>query len=57
MISACVSVKLVAVADRLETILVQARKDRKRLDGAAMGAFSLTTLGIASVRSDSQPRG
>jgi APA family basic amino acid/polyamine antiporter len=37
------------VADRLETILVQARKDRKRLDGAAMGAFSLTTLGIASV--------
>jgi basic amino acid/polyamine antiporter, APA family len=38
-----------AVADRLETILVQARKDRARLDGAAMGAFSLTTLGIASV--------
>ena len=37
------------VADRLETILVQAKKDRKRLDGAAMGAFSLTTLGIASV--------
>jgi basic amino acid/polyamine antiporter, APA family len=37
------------VADRLETILVQARRDRKRLDGAAMGAFSLTTLGIASV--------
>jgi basic amino acid/polyamine antiporter, APA family len=37
------------VADRLETILVQARKDRKRLDGAAMGTFSLTTLGIASV--------
>ena len=49
MISACVSVKLSAVADRLETILVQAKKDRKRLDGAAMGAFSLTTLGIASV--------
>jgi len=37
------------VADRLETILVQAGKDRKRLDGTAMGAFSLTTLGIASV--------
>jgi APA family basic amino acid/polyamine antiporter len=37
------------VADRLETILVQARRDRKRLDGAAMGTFSLTTLGIASV--------
>jgi basic amino acid/polyamine antiporter, APA family len=37
------------VADRLETILVQARKDRRRLDGTAMGAFSLTTLGIASV--------
>ncbi len=35
--------------DRLETILVQAKKDRERLDGAAMGAFSLTTLGIASV--------
>ena len=49
MISACVSVKLPRVADRLETILVQAKKDRKRLDGAAMGAFSLTTLGIASV--------
>jgi basic amino acid/polyamine antiporter, APA family len=37
------------VADRLETILVQAKKDRKRLDGTAMGTFSLTTLGIASV--------
>jgi basic amino acid/polyamine antiporter, APA family len=37
------------VADRLETILIQAKKDRRRLDGAAMGAFSLTTLGIASV--------
>ncbi len=37
------------MADRLETILVQAKKDRKRLDGSAMGAFSLTTLGIASV--------
>jgi basic amino acid/polyamine antiporter, APA family len=48
-LSAHESVKLPAVADRLETILVQARKDRKRLDGAAMGAFSLTTLGIASV--------
>jgi APA family basic amino acid/polyamine antiporter len=37
------------VPDRLETILVQAKKDRARLDGSAMGAFSLTTLGIASV--------
>ncbi len=37
------------MADRLETILIQAKKDRRRLDGAAMGAFSLTTLGIASV--------
>ena len=35
--------------DRLETILAQAKKDRRRLDGAAMGTFSLTTLGIASV--------
>ena len=35
--------------DRLETILVQAEKDRKRLDSAALGPFSLTTLGIASV--------
>jgi basic amino acid/polyamine antiporter, APA family len=37
------------VADRFETILIQARKDRNRLDSSAMGAFSLTTLGIASV--------
>jgi APA family basic amino acid/polyamine antiporter len=37
------------VPDRLETILIQARKDRARLDAAAMGSFSLTTLGIASV--------
>jgi basic amino acid/polyamine antiporter, APA family len=37
------------VGDRLDTILVQARKDRRRLDGSALGAFSLTTLGIASV--------
>src|ERR671924_413611 len=35
--------------DRLETILVQARRDRGRLDAAAMGPVSLTTLGIASV--------
>src|SRR5215211_5599193 len=35
--------------DRLETILVQARRDRARLDASAMGPFSLTTLGIASV--------
>jgi basic amino acid/polyamine antiporter, APA family len=37
------------MADRLATILVQAKKDRARLDGGALGAFSLTTLGIASV--------
>ena len=35
--------------DRLATILVQAKRDRGRLDSAAMGPFSLTTLGIASV--------
>ena len=35
--------------DRLETILTQARRDRGRLDSSAFGAFSLTTLGIASV--------
>jgi basic amino acid/polyamine antiporter, APA family len=35
--------------DRLETILVQARRDRRRLDAAAMGPVSLTMLGIASV--------
>jgi basic amino acid/polyamine antiporter, APA family len=37
------------LADRLETILAQAKRDRNRLDAAAMGPFSLTTLGIASV--------
>jgi hypothetical protein len=37
------------VGDRLDTILAQARRDRRRLDGSAMGAFSLTALGIASV--------
>jgi APA family basic amino acid/polyamine antiporter len=35
--------------DRLATILAQARRDRERLDAAAMGPLSLTTLGIASV--------
>jgi basic amino acid/polyamine antiporter, APA family len=35
--------------DRLQTILVQARRDRARLDASAMGPFSLMTLGIASV--------
>lgn len=35
--------------DRLEAILEQARRDRGRLDAAAMGPLSLTTLGIASV--------
>jgi APA family basic amino acid/polyamine antiporter len=38
-----------AGGDRLETILAQAQRDRRRLDAAAMGPFSLTTLGIASV--------
>src|SRR4051794_12441125 len=35
--------------DRLEAILAQAKTDRKRLDSSAVGTFSLTTLGIASV--------
>lgn len=35
--------------DRLSTILVQAKRDRSRLDSAALGPFSLTTLGVASV--------
>jgi basic amino acid/polyamine antiporter, APA family len=34
---------------RLEAILAQARTDRGRLDSAAVGTFSLTMLGIASV--------
>ncbi len=34
---------------RLDAILTQARKDRGRLDAGAVGLFSLTTLGIASV--------
>ena len=34
---------------RLEAILAQARTDRGRLDSGAVGTFSLTTLGIASV--------
>jgi basic amino acid/polyamine antiporter, APA family len=38
-----------APSDRLETILAQARRDRGRLNATAMGPFSLTTLGIASV--------
>lgn len=33
----------------LDTIVEQARRDRKRLDSGAFGAFSLTTLGVASV--------
>jgi APA family basic amino acid/polyamine antiporter len=36
-------------ASRLDTILAQAQRDRGRLDSGALGAFSLTTLGIASV--------
>jgi len=35
--------------DRLEGILAQAKTDRERLDSSAVGTFSLTTLGIASV--------
>jgi APA family basic amino acid/polyamine antiporter len=35
--------------DRLEAILAQAKTDRGRLDANAVGTFSLTTLGIASV--------
>ena len=35
--------------DRLEGILAQAKTDRGRLDSGAVGTFSLTTLGIASV--------
>jgi basic amino acid/polyamine antiporter, APA family len=34
---------------RLEAILAQAKTDRGRLDSAAVGTFSLTMLGIASV--------
>ena len=36
-------------AARLDAILAQARTDRGRLDAGAVGLFSLTTLGIASV--------
>ncbi|MDO8212544.1 amino acid permease [Conexibacter sp. CPCC 206217] len=35
--------------NQLDAVLEQARRDRSRLDGAAMGAGSLTALGIASV--------
>jgi APA family basic amino acid/polyamine antiporter len=35
--------------DRLTTVLSQAKRDRRRLDATAMGPFSLTTFGIASV--------
>jgi len=34
---------------RLEAIVAQAGVDRKRLDGAAIGPFSLTMIGVASV--------
>jgi APA family basic amino acid/polyamine antiporter len=44
------------VADRgkgrsqaFDAIVTQSRTDRKRLDSAALGVFSLTALGIASV--------
>lgn len=35
--------------NRLDAILATAESDRQRLDSSAMGSFSLTTLGIASV--------
>lgn len=34
---------------RLDAILAQAKTDRGRLDAGAVGLFSLTTLGVASV--------
>jgi APA family basic amino acid/polyamine antiporter len=36
-------------ASRLDTIVAQARSDRSKLDSTALGPFSLTTLGVASV--------
>jgi basic amino acid/polyamine antiporter, APA family len=33
----------------LDTIILQAKRDRKRLDSSAVGTFSLTAIGIASV--------
>jgi APA family basic amino acid/polyamine antiporter len=33
----------------LDTIILQAKRDRKRLDSNAVGTFSLTAIGIASV--------
>jgi basic amino acid/polyamine antiporter, APA family len=33
----------------LDTIVLQAKRDRKRLDSTAVGPFSLTAIGIASV--------
>ena len=36
-------------ATRLDTIVSQARADRTKLDSTALGPFSLTTLGVASV--------
>jgi basic amino acid/polyamine antiporter, APA family len=38
-----------ARGSRLTTIVGQAKADRARLDSAALGPFSLTTLGVASV--------
>ena len=34
---------------RLDSIVAQASRDRARMDSKAMGAVSLTALGIASV--------
>jgi APA family basic amino acid/polyamine antiporter len=44
-----VSVTAPPEADRLDTILGQAERDRQRLDVRAFGPLSLTALGIASV--------
>ena len=38
-----------AVADKLDAVVAQAKRDRARLDGAAIGPVGLTALGIASV--------
>ncbi|HEX5145795.1 MAG TPA: amino acid permease [Conexibacter sp.] len=39
----------VAGSDNLDAVIAQARRDRARLDGAAIGPVGLTALGIASV--------
>jgi APA family basic amino acid/polyamine antiporter len=37
------------VADKFDAVVAQAKRDRARLDGAAIGTVGLTALGIASV--------